>query len=60
MSQLFVVVAGNIVSDLNDDVPNAVEVFSTQDAADAFGALYDYCDVKERTLDPVVYNQIFN
>lgn len=60
MPQLFVVIAGNIVSDLNDAAPNAIEVFSSIETAEAFGALYDYYDVNERTLDPVVYNQFFN
>lgn len=60
MTTLFIVVAGNIVSDLNEDAPNAVEVFSSREAAEAFGALYDYHDVKERNLDPVVHNQVFN
>jgi len=54
MTAVYVVVAGNFVDDYNDDAPNAVEVFSTQEAADAFGALYDYFNVTEKTLDPVV------
>jgi hypothetical protein len=60
MPQLFVVIAGNIVSDSNDAAPNAIEVFSSIEAAESFGALYDYYDVKEHTLDPVVYKQFFN
>jgi hypothetical protein len=60
VTKLFIVVAGNIVSDLNEDAPNAVEVFSSYETAEAFGALYDYYDVKERDLDPVVHNQVFN
>lgn len=54
MSTVFVVVAGNIVDDFNDDAPNAVEVFTTAEGADEFGALYDYFTVTEKKLDPIV------
>ncbi len=57
MSTVFVVVAGNIVDDFNEDAPNAVEVFTTQEGAEAFGALYDYYTVTEKKLDPTVQMQ---
>lgn len=54
MTTIFLVVAGNIIDGYNEDVPNTIEVFTTQKAADQFGELYDFYTVTEKILDPAM------
>jgi hypothetical protein len=55
MTTLYLVTAGNIIfEDVTEDVTNPVEIFDTLEKAEAFGLLFDFCSIVEKTLNPVV------
>jgi hypothetical protein len=55
MTTLYLVTAGNVIyEDVTEDVSNPVEIFDNFQAAEEFGALFDFHSIVEKTLNPVV------